>query len=79
MASLFEQHARRRILLLDGAMGTSLYARDLTVAHYSSGGNSQDKFVNALAETRFVLRSSFDDVGDWFSISSLRHRFLYLN
>ena len=53
MASRFAEHLSQRVLVLDGAMGTSLYARDLDIERDYCGC---ENCTDILARTRRASR-----------------------
>ena len=64
MPSLFAEHARRRVLVLDGAMGTSIYSRNLSVEHdYCNCENCTDILVKTRPDVIGEIHESFLAVG----------------
>ncbi|MBL8991261.1 MAG: homocysteine S-methyltransferase family protein, partial [Phycisphaerae bacterium] len=64
MPSLFAQHAARRVLILDGAMGTSIFARNLSVERdYCGCENCTDILVKTRPDVIGEIHESFLRVG----------------
>jgi 5-methyltetrahydrofolate--homocysteine methyltransferase len=60
MASLFLQHLRRRVLVCDGAMGTSIFQRNLSVEHdYCGCENCTDILVRTRPDVIREIHESF--------------------
>jgi 5-methyltetrahydrofolate--homocysteine methyltransferase len=64
MASRFLTELSKRVLVIDGAMGTSIYARDLTVEHdYCGCENCTDILVRTRPDVIQEIHESFLAVG----------------
>jgi 5-methyltetrahydrofolate--homocysteine methyltransferase len=64
MASTFVQAAAQRVLVLDGAMGTSIYERDLSLEHdYCGCENCTDVLVRTRPDVIQDIHESFLRVG----------------
>ncbi|MDX2131257.1 MAG: methionine synthase [Planctomycetota bacterium] len=64
MGSLFLDHLRRRVLVCDGAMGTSIFARNLTVEHdYCGCENCTDILVKTRPDVIREIHESFLEAG----------------
>ena len=64
MASRFLKDLGRRVLVLDGAMGTSLYSRDLTIeGDYCGCENCTDILVKSRPDVVQEIHESFLEVG----------------
>ncbi len=64
MPSLFLDHLARRVLVLDGAMGTSLYSKDLTIeSDYCGCENCTDILVATRPDVVTEIHESFLSVG----------------
>jgi 5-methyltetrahydrofolate--homocysteine methyltransferase len=64
MSSRFLQELRRRVLVLDGAMGTSIYSRTLSVEHdYCGCENCTDILVKTRPDVIQEIHESFLAVG----------------
>lgn len=64
MSSQFVQHARQRVMFLDGAMGTSIFAHNLSVEHdYCGCENCTDILVRTRPDVIQSIHESFLAVG----------------
>ncbi|MBA4120612.1 MAG: hypothetical protein C0513_07950 [Isosphaera sp.] len=64
MDSKFAQHARRRVMFLDGAMGTSIFGHNLSVEHdYCGCENCTDVLVRTRPDVIQSIHESFLAVG----------------
>jgi 5-methyltetrahydrofolate--homocysteine methyltransferase len=62
-SSLFLEHARRRVLVLDGAMGTSIHARDLPLSDFENLENCCEVLVLTRPDVVRDIHRSFLAVG----------------
>ena len=64
MPSLFAEHLNKRVLVIDGAMGTSLYSKDLTIEEdYCGCENCTDILVDSRPDVVQEIHESFLEVG----------------